>query len=91
MANLKIVLQTIIQVYPFHTELIYLCTGSQYRFAILQQMISDYLQNDFDCNKCDDLSAEIMDLLYALISFGFYYSFDHLYDITVPLIQVYRL
>jgi hypothetical protein len=51
-------------------------------------MISDYLQNDFDSNKCDELSAEIMDLLYALLSFGFYCSFEHIYDITVPLIQV---
>jgi hypothetical protein len=51
-------------------------------------MISDYLQTDFDSNRCDELSAEIMDLLHSLLSFGFYFSFDHLYDITLPLIQV---
>jgi hypothetical protein len=65
-----------------------LTAGSQFSFSILQQMISDYLQNDFDSNKCDELSAEIMDLLYALLSFGFYCSFEHIYDITLPLIQV---
>lgn len=50
-------------------------------------MISDYLHNDFDTTKCDELSAEIMDLLHALLSFGFYFSSEHLQDITIPLIQ----
>lgn len=63
-------------------------SGSPYTFAVLQQIISDYLHNELDATRCDELSAEMIDLLYSLVEFGFYHTPIHLQDIIVPLIQV---
>lgn len=63
-------------------------SGSEFTFSILQQIISDYLYHNLDTKNCDELSAEMMELLCSLIKFGFYHTMEHLQDITFPLIQV---
>lgn len=62
-------------------------SGSPYAFALLQQLISQYIHNDLNSRKCDALSAEMMDMLHALMMFGFYYTPQHLQDTVVPLIH----
>jgi hypothetical protein len=59
--------------------------GSPYKFGILQQIISDYIHHEMDTTNCDELSAEMMELLLSLIKFGFYTSLTQLQDIIVPL------
>ena len=59
--------------------------GSPYKFSILQQIISDYIHNELDATNCDELSAEMLDLLLSLIKFGYYNSLAHLQDVIVPL------
>ena len=61
-------------------------SGSPYVFVILQQFISEYLHNKFDATKCDELSAEVMDMLEALIKFGFYSTPVQLKDVIEPLV-----
>ena len=55
-------------------------------FGLLQQFISDYLYNQLDTTKCDELSAEMIDLLLALMKFGFYNTAEQIQDIINPLI-----
>ena len=59
--------------------------GSPYKFSILQQIISDYIHHELDTTNCDELSAEMLELLLSLIKFGFYTSLIHLQDVIVPL------
>lgn len=60
--------------------------GSPFHFAMLQKVISVYIQNSLDATKCDDLSAEMMDLLQSIIKFGYYHKPAHLRDILQPLV-----
>lgn len=61
--------------------------GSPYAFAVLQQIISEYLHNELDTTSCDEFSAEMIDLLLALVKFGFYNTPIQLCDIVAPLIR----
>ena len=61
-------------------------TGSLYTFVILQQWISDYLHGKFNATQCDELSQEVMDLLEALVRFGFYTTEAQLRDVAEPLV-----
>jgi hypothetical protein len=63
-------------------------SGSPYTFAILQQLISEYLQDNLNSKKCDELSSEMIELLFALMKFGFYHTSEQLKDIITPLIRV---
>ena len=62
-------------------------SGSPYAFALLQELISIYVHTGLNSKKCDVLSGEMMDLLHALMMFGFYYTPQHLQDTIVPLIK----
>ena len=54
---------------------------------MLQQIISEYLHNELDTTACDEFSAEMIDLLLALVKFGFYNTPIQLCDIVAPLIR----
>jgi hypothetical protein len=60
--------------------------GSQYSFALLQQVISEYIRTTLAGAKCDEFSAELMDLLQTLINFGFYSTPEQIRDILSPLV-----
>jgi hypothetical protein len=60
--------------------------GSQYSFALLQQVISEYIRTSLTASKCDEFSAELMDLLQTLINFGFYSTPQQIRDILGPLV-----
>jgi hypothetical protein len=65
-----------------------LFVGSPYAFAVLQQLIAEYLRDNLNSKKCDELSSEMIELLFALMKFGFYHSSEQLKDIIVPLVRV---
>jgi hypothetical protein len=56
-------------------------------FALIQQIISDYIRHEMDTTKCDELSSEMMKLMESLMIFGFYSTPGQLHDILGPLIQ----
>lgn len=58
------------------------------QFALIQQIISDYINNDLDTTKCDELSTEMISLLESLTQFGFYSTSAQLQDVINPLVQV---
>lgn len=58
-----------------------------FTFCVLQQIISEYLYNELDATKCDDLTCEMIALLLSLIKFGFYKTREQLVDIMTPLIR----
>ena len=60
---------------------------SPYTFGLLQLIVADYFHNGFDATKCDELSAEMVDLLLDLIRFGFYSTPEQLQDIINPLVD----
>lgn len=60
--------------------------NSMHTFCLLQEVISRYLNFKLNGAQFDEFSAEVMDLLSNLISFGFYHSHDQLNDIMIPLI-----
>jgi hypothetical protein len=68
--------------------LFYSSIGKLYVFAILQHILSDYLHGELRNGPYNELSAEIMDLLFALIKFGFYHTKDHLVDVIRPIVEV---
>jgi hypothetical protein len=61
--------------------------GSQFKFGVLQQIISDYLHNTLDITKCDDLSSEAIDLVLCLMKYGYYSNAGQLQDIIHPLVE----
>jgi hypothetical protein len=58
------------------------------QFFLLQEIISDYLHSDLDLRHCDELSSEMLDLLLALMKFGFFSSEAQLQDVVVPVIHL---
>ena len=62
--------------------------SAPHSFALVQQLISDYIRSDLNTTRCDELSSEMIDLLESLILFGFYRTPLQLQDILIPLIQV---
>eukprot|EP01038_Epipyxis_sp_PR26KG_P012176 gene12176-16306_t len=63
-------------------------TGEFFKFALIQQLISEYITNKLDIKKCDALSVEMISLLQTLVSFGFYCTNDQIEDIIVPLVKL---
>ena len=61
---------------------------ASFKFALLQQLLSDYLIRDIDPLHFDELSMESTSLLHALVNFGFYATTKQLQDILVPLIRI---
>jgi hypothetical protein len=59
--------------------------GTPYAFALLQQIIVEYINGSMDVTKCDELSSEMIDLLLALMRFGFYSNVHELQDIISTL------
>lgn len=62
--------------------------SQQYKFALLQKLISDYLACHLDLRRCDDMSIEILQLLKALVNFGFYTTIPQILDILKPLLEI---
>ena len=62
--------------------------GSPYVFGLLQLLISEYLHHQLDITKCDELSAEMLDLLLSLMKFGFYNTAEQIQDVVDPLVEV---
>lgn len=62
---------------------------SHYSFRIVQQIISDYLWHKLAESKRDEYSYEILELLQALMRFGFYSSDkEQLQDIIIPIVKI---
>jgi hypothetical protein len=61
--------------------------GSPYSFCLLQQVIIDYYRQSFESDECDELSAEMSEMLHMLINFGFYSKKEQLEDVIRPLMQ----
>ena len=61
--------------------------GNPHCFGLLQLIISDYFHDVFDASNCNELSAEMVDLLLDLIRFGFYSTPEQLQDIINPLVD----
>lgn len=59
--------------------------GTPYAFALLQQIIVEYINDSMDMTQCDELSSEMIDLLLALMRFGFYSNVIELQDIISTL------
>jgi hypothetical protein len=59
--------------------------GSPHTFCLLQEIISDFIHNELDTRKCDELSSEMIYLLLALMKFGFYSNIRQLKDVINPL------
>ncbi len=62
--------------------------AKQYKFALIQKLLSDYVHNHLDLAYCDELSAESIELLQALVKFGFYEKVPQILDILQPLLKV---
>lgn len=58
------------------------------QFALIQQIISEYVNSDLDTTSCDELSTEMISLLESLMQFGFYATSSQLQDVVNPLVQV---
>ena len=59
---------------------------SPVKFALVEQVIYDYISESLDIdNKCDEVSVEMIELLLSLISFEFYSTDSLLHDISAPL------
>lgn len=58
----------------------------QYKFALLQKLVAEYLTESLDLHKCDDLSIEMLQLLKALVEFGFYSTVPQILDVMKPLL-----
>ena len=66
-------------------QLPYLPMEHQCKFALLQQIISEYIQKMANA-KWDEMSENIMNLLLTLITFRFYGTNERLQDVIFPLI-----
>lgn len=62
--------------------------NDHYKFALIQQIIADYVNEELDPHNCDELSAEMMDLLFALVSFGFYVTSPQILEVLRPLVRI---
>lgn len=60
-------------------------SANKVHFYLLQEIISDYINKEFDINQCDELSSEILDLLFALMKFGYFSTESQLQDVVAPL------
>jgi hypothetical protein len=58
------------------------------QFLLLQEIISDYLHSELDLRHCDELSSEMLDLLLALMKFGYFSSEAQLQDVVAPLVNL---
>lgn len=54
---------------------------------VLCQVISEYIRGNINDGAWDELSAEMMNLLSALIGFGFYDPLPKLQDVLIPIIH----
>lgn len=80
-------LAIITQVFLFRVFFILTFAGSPYVFGLLQLLISEYLHHQLDITKCDELSAEMLDLLLSLMKFGFYNTAEQIQDVVDPLVE----
>jgi hypothetical protein len=62
--------------------------SEQYKFALIQLIISDYINHSLDLKNCDELSAEMICLLQSLVSFSFYHTIPQILDILKPLVKI---
>ncbi len=60
----------------------------QYKFALLQLFLSEYISNRLDLRFCDELSVEMLKLLQALVSFSFYRTVPQILDVLKPLVRI---
>lgn len=60
-------------------------TSKVFKFGMVQQIISEYMNGELNLDQCDELAVEMMDLLLSLVSFGFYSTQTLLEDIVTPL------
>ena len=65
-------------------QLPYLPLEHQCKFALLQQIISEYIQK-MAGEKWNEMSENIMNLLYTLITFRFYGTNERMQDVIFPL------
>ena len=61
---------------------------ASFKFSLIQQILSDYLNRRIDPLNFDELSMEATSLLHSLMNFGFYSNTKQLQDILVPLIRI---
>lgn len=61
--------------------------NQQYKFALVQKLIAEYLNDNLDLHRCDELSIEVMQLLKALVEFGFYCTVPQILDVLQPLMK----
>eukprot|EP01033_Poteriospumella_lacustris_P003231 gene3231-2378_t len=61
--------------------------NQQYKFALVQKLIAEYLNDSLDLHRCDELSIEVMQLLKALVEFGFYCTVPQILDVLQPLMK----
>lgn len=59
--------------------------GLRYQFSLLQELISDYIHNELETQRCDGLSSEMLALLLTMMKFGFYHKIEQLKDVIFPL------
>jgi hypothetical protein len=64
---------------------------SYLHFSLVQQVISEYIRTTLNDSAWDELSAEMMNLLAALIGFGFYDPVAKLRDVLIPVITAAEL
>lgn len=63
-------------------------TQDQYKFALLQTIISQFIADKLDLNYSDELSAEMLNLLQSLVSFSFYRTVPQILDVLKPLVRI---
>jgi hypothetical protein len=61
----------------------------QYKFALIQTIISEFITEKLDLSHCDEHSAEMIKLLETLVSFSFYRSVPQILDILKPLVRIF--
>lgn len=61
--------------------------NQQFKFALIQKLISEYLSDSLDLHACDELSIEMLQLLKSLVEFGFYCTVPQILDVLEPLMR----
>lgn len=59
-----------------------------YAFVLIQKLLSEYIRDELDLSHCDELSAEAIELLQALVKFGFYTEVPQILDIWKPMMKI---
>mmetsp|Transcript_31677 Transcript_31677/g.43452 ORF Transcript_31677/g.43452 Transcript_31677/m.43452 type:complete len:3399 (+) Transcript_31677:56-10252(+) len=58
------------------------------KFALLQQLIYEYMNKQFSPKYCDDLSVEMFGMLHTLFQFGFYENAQQVHDLMSSLMNI---